>query len=323
MRNLFLRYQRSHACEAKSETMRKNVKWILSTLALVNFNDKLILSGWNWMMQFVGMKNIEESKSDQEKNWLWERKHFEIPVSETSVKWKNWGEFRKCELTNSLYQNSEKVMHNTGAHFTDTGFTKKGRIVGIIRENVRIKNRFAEENYLSQSAVVPSPRSMLSRDRSMRLDTWNLSGAQGNVFGNTRHMLDSSQMSYQRILHSTNQSATGGIPVERSTWRPVAGVKNELEAQFKCLCLQGGRQPWILPTSENSTEFYGWSAKTAKIGASVWQNSHTLNVFMLEDKIPNPGKLMFRFSLGSYVTDQRSGDDRFFGWAKIIALNLG
>ena len=49
------------------------------------------------------------------------------------------------------------------------------------------------------------------------------------------------------------------------------------------------------------------------IGASVWQISHTLNVFMLEDKIPNPGKLLFRFSLGSYVMDQRSGDGRFGG----------
>ena len=34
----------------------------------------------------------------------------------------------------------------------------------------------------SQRAVVPSPRSMLSRDRSLLLDTWNLSESQGNVF---------------------------------------------------------------------------------------------------------------------------------------------
>ena len=62
---------------------------------------------------------------------------------------------------------------------------------------------------------------MLSRDRSKPPDTWNLSGTQGNVSSNPRHMLGSSQMSYQGILHSTNQSAIGGIPVERSTGRPV------------------------------------------------------------------------------------------------------
>ena len=86
----------------------------------------------------------------------------------------------------------------------------------MIRENVRIKNRFAVDKFShvpSQLAVVPGPRSMLSRDRSMPPDTWNLSGTQGNVAGNPRHMLDSSQMSYPGILHSTNQSATGGNPV--------------------------------------------------------------------------------------------------------------
>ena len=40
---------------------------------------------------------------------------------------------------------------------------------------------------------------------------------------------------------------------------------------------------------------------------------HTLNVFMFEDEIQNQGKFMFRFSLGGYVMDQRSGDGRFSG----------
>ena len=41
------------------------------------------------------------------------------------------------------------------------------------------------------------------------LATWNLSGPQENVFGSTRAMLGASQISFQGILHSTNQSATG------------------------------------------------------------------------------------------------------------------
>ena len=57
----------------------------------------------------------------------------------------------------------------------------------------------------SQPAVVPSPRSMLSRDQSLRSDTWNLSGTQGNVFGNSRAVIDSSQIPYQGFVHSTNQ----------------------------------------------------------------------------------------------------------------------
>ena len=39
----------------------------------------------------------------------------------------------------------------------------------------------------SQPAVVPSPRSVLSR-RSMPFDTWKLTETQGNVFGNPRSM---------------------------------------------------------------------------------------------------------------------------------------
>ena len=44
----------------------------------------------------------------------------------------------------------------------------------------------------SQPAVVPSPRAMSSRDQRLRPDTWNLSGTQGNVFGNPREVIDSS-----------------------------------------------------------------------------------------------------------------------------------
>ena len=36
----------------------------------------------------------------------------------------------------------------------------------------------------SQPAVIPSSRSMLSRDRRLPLDRWNTSGLQENVFGN-------------------------------------------------------------------------------------------------------------------------------------------
>ena len=34
---------------------------------------------------------------------------------------------------------------------------------------------------------------------------------------------------------------------------------------------------------------------------------------MLEDKIQKPGDYLFSFSLGDYVTDERSGDGGFSG----------
>ena len=40
------------------------MKWILLTLAFVNFSGKLVLSGWSKMMHIADMKNLEESKFD-------------------------------------------------------------------------------------------------------------------------------------------------------------------------------------------------------------------------------------------------------------------
>ena len=70
----------------------------------------------------------------------------------------------------------------------------------------------------SPPAVIPSPQSMLSRDKRMPFDTWNLSETQGTVLGNPRPMFASSQTLYQGILHSTNPSATGAIPVQVSEY---------------------------------------------------------------------------------------------------------
>ena len=73
----------------------------------------------------------------------------------------------------------------------------------------------------------------------MPLDTWNLSGTQGNVFGNPRLMFDSLQMPYQGILHSTNQSATGGIPVQRSTGGLVARGEEQIGSTIPMLMFAG------------------------------------------------------------------------------------
>ena len=62
-------------------------------------------------------------------------------------------------------------------------------------------------------------RSLLSRDQSLRSETWNVSGTQGNFLGNRRAVIVSLQIPYQEILHSTNPSATGGNTVQKSTRR--------------------------------------------------------------------------------------------------------
>ena len=122
----------------------------------------------------------------------------------------------------------------------------------------------------SQPAVVSSPLSMLSRDQSTPPDSWNLCEPQGNAFGNPRHMLDSSQMPYQGILHSTHQSATGGIPVQRITGRPVARGEERIGSTIPRPMFAGR------PSTMNSSHqrryhriFFGCTAKSANIGLSV------------------------------------------------------
>ena len=57
----------------------------------------------------------------------------------------------------------------------------------------------------SQPAVVPSPRSM-NRDQSLRSDTWNLSGTQGNVFGLTNTISRNSSL-YESKCYRWNPRA--------------------------------------------------------------------------------------------------------------------
>ena len=95
----------------------------------------------------------------------------------------------------------------------------------------------------SQPAVVSSPRAKESRGQSLRLDTWNLSEIQGNVFGKPRAVIDSSQTPCQGILHSWNQNATDGNPCKTVQGDLLRKVKNNLKAQFYCRVLQEDHEP--------------------------------------------------------------------------------
>ena len=64
----------------------------------------------------------------------------------------------------------------------------------------------------SQPAAIPSSRSMLSRDKRLPLDIWNMSGSQENVFGNQFSAFDSSRNHCQRIHHCKTPRETESVP---------------------------------------------------------------------------------------------------------------
>ena len=81
----------------------------------------------------------------------------------------------------------------------------------------------------SQPAMIPSFRSLLSRDKLLPLDTWNMSGPQENVFGDQFSTLDSSHNHYQGIHHSAAPGATGSVPVHIGAGTLVARDEDRMK----------------------------------------------------------------------------------------------
>ena len=122
----------------------------------------------------------------------------------------------------------------------------------------------------SQPAVVPSPRSLLSRDRSMRPDTWNLSELQGNVFWQSTpyvrfitDILSRNSSLYETKCYTWGSSA-GKYRATLARWRTNWEHNTNADVWKKAVNHE------FLFASGNSTEFCCWTAKTTDMGASVW-----------------------------------------------------
>ena len=64
----------------------------------------------------------------------------------------------------------------------------------------------------SQLVVIPSSRVLLSRDKRLRIDTWNRSGLQENVFGNQFSSFDSPRDYPQTIQSDDVQRNREAVP---------------------------------------------------------------------------------------------------------------
>ena len=71
-----------------------------------------------------------------------------------------------------------------------------------------------------------------------------------------------------------------------------------------------------------SAKFYYWTVKTVNIGPAIRQ-VHPSTIILLQKKtIQKSSDSLLRFSIGSNVMDQRSGDERFIGRVKIFAIGF-
>ena len=99
-------------------------------------------------------------------------------------------------------------------------------------------------------------------------------------------MLGASQTSYQGILHSTNQSATGGFPEQKSTGRSVAKGEEQIGNSIPIPIPIFARRPATM----NSFSPTVVDQRRLQILDLHFDMFPTLSTFfMLEDKIQNPG----------------------------------
>ena len=170
----------------------------------------------------------------------------------------------------------------------------------------------------SHPAIVPSLCGILSRDQSLRPETWNLLGTSGNVFDSPLAPIDSSSTPFRGMFHSWNLHAADGIPVRDSTGRPVPGSdeRNRDTIPTPRFARRPSTMNSLFPTEGAYPQNYMADQQRLQISELQFDKFHTFNVFMLEDKIrfKNAIKCLFWFSLGGDVLDQRSGDGQFSGF---------
>ena len=153
----------------------------------VIYNDKRKSKDWRFRTHSTDLLNLDENKFDYKKTCLWNRKFSEILKSEICTKWeklKRAQELRVDEvsvqklrethetiqqLTSQLQQMQQQMNSmNESGDFQDVKSNCSGKLSDVS----------------SQPVMIPSSRSLLSRDTRLPLDTWNQSGLQENVFGN-------------------------------------------------------------------------------------------------------------------------------------------
>ena len=99
----------------------------------------------------------------------------------------------------------------------------------------------------SQPAMIPSSRSMLSRDTRLPLDTWNISGLQENVLGNLFSTFDSPRDHPQgNSPLRTPKENEGQFHKQQGRRLFSKEMTNKIETPFQWRLFQEGRRPRVL-----------------------------------------------------------------------------
>ena len=125
-----------------------------------------------------------------------------------------------------------------------------------------VESNYSEKlSYVSsQPAVIPSSRSMLSRDQRLPLDTWNTSGLQENVFGNQFSTFDS-----PREQGSVPQATGTGTLFTRED------EQNRDTIPMPTFAGRPSTMSSLILVEFPQNSMVGQTAKTANVGAAIRQ----------------------------------------------------
>ena len=161
----------------------------------------------------------------------------------------------------------------------------------------------------SRPAMIPSSRSMLSRDIRLPLDTWNTSGLQENVFGNQFSTFDLHRDHPQGIHSCATQTEQG--PVPQATGTGTLFTRDDKQNR--------GTIP--MPT------FAGWpSTKSSLIPVEFPQNSmvgqQRQQISELQfDKFPSPQSfLVWKIRFKNQVTTCSDFPSEAMLWIKEVEM---
>ena len=98
----------------------------------------------------------------------------------------------------------------------------------------------------SQPEMIPSSRSMLSRDKRLPLDTWNQSGLQENVFGNQFSTFDSPGDHHQGIHSCTCTTPRERESVPQATKSVILFARDDKQSRDTIPMPKFARRPWTM-----------------------------------------------------------------------------
>ena len=90
--------------------------------------------------------------------------------------------------------------------------------------------------------MIPSSRSMLSHDKRLPLDTWNMSGLQENVFGDQFLQLIHPEIILKEFTLAHHKERKNQCHKQQGQGHLSHEMTNRIEAQFQCRHLQEGHR---------------------------------------------------------------------------------